>query len=426
LETDNSHNREWEAPDGRIYDVYDFPYMMDDTPMILEVGIDITNIKQAQKNLARMNEYNRGLIEINMDALMTVKKSGKISDVNETAITVTNLTRDELIGTDFLDLFTDKEKASKGFDIVFKEGSIRDYELDLINHLGQVIPVTFNAIVFRNEEGEFTEFFASLRDQTEFKRKEKELNQLNKDLGNLIAEDSIMRDQLVQSEKLAALGRMLATITHEINNSLQTIKNSLYLIQADIDPQEQNYEYLEIATTETKRIARLVGQLKEIYRPPTLGTDASFNLISVVSEVRGLLAGQLEEGKVKWVMDPPPDGQWVTIGDKDQIKQVFINICTNGIEAMQPDGGQLELVFVQGNAESYEIGVLVRDTGPGISVEYLNRMFEPFQTTKATGAGLGLAISYEIIQRHHGRLTARNYDQGAEFAVWLPSTSSSK
>jgi len=134
----------------------------------------------------------------------------------------------------------------------------------------------------------------------------------------------------------------------------------------------------------------------------------------------------LEEGKVKWVMDPPPDGQWVTIGDKDQIKQVFINICTNGIEAMQPDGGQLELVFVQGNPESYEIGVLVRDTGPGISVEYLKRMFEPFQTTKAKGAGLGLAISYEIIQRHHGRLTAQNYDQGAEFAVWLPSTSSSK
>ena len=426
LETKTSHCWEWEAPDGRIYDVYDFPYMMDDTPMILEVGIDITNIKQAQKNLVRMNEYNRGLIEINMDALMTVKKSGKISDVNETAITVTNLTRDELIGTDFLDLFTDKEKASKGFDIVFKEGSIRDYELDLINHLGQITPVTFNAIVFRNEEGEFTEFFASLRDQTEFKRKGKELNQLNKDLGNLIAEDSIMRDQLVQSEKLAALGRMLATITHEINNPLQTIKNSLYLIQADIDPQEQNYEYLEIATTETKRIARLVGQLKEIYRPPTLGTDASFNLISVVSEVRGLLAGQLEEGKVKWVMDPPPDGQWVTIGDKDQIKQVFINICTNGIEAMQPDGGQLELVFVQGNPESYEIGVLVRDTGPGISVEYLKRMFEPFQTTKAKGAGLGLAISYEIIQRHHGRLTAQNYDQGAEFAVWLPSTSSSK
>jgi two-component system sensor histidine kinase AtoS len=88
---------------------------------------------------------------------------------------------------------------------------------------------------------------------------------------------------------------------------------------------------------------------------------------------------------------------------------------------MQPEGGRLELIFMQGSPESPEVGVLVRDTGPGISTEYFDRMFEPFQTTKPKGAGLGLAISYEIIQRHHGRLSARNYEQGAEFAVWLPS-----
>jgi PAS domain S-box-containing protein len=357
---------------------------------------------------------------------MTVKKSGKISDVNETAISVTNLKRDELIGTDFLDLFTDKEKASKGFTTVFEEGSVRDFELELVNRLGHVTPVTFNAIVFKNEKGEFTEFFASVRDQTEFKRKEEELKRLNRDLENLIAEGLIMHDQLVQSEKLAALGRMLASITHEINNPLQTIKNSLYLIQADIDPHEQVYEYLEIASAETKRIANLVGQLREIYRPSTSGTEVSFNLISVVTEVQGLLHGQLEMGKVEWVMNPPADGQWNVKGNKDQIKQVFLNICTNGIEAMQPEGGRLELVFVEGNPDSNEVGVLVRDTGPGISETYLKRMFEPFQTTKPKGAGLGLAISYEIIKRHQGRLSVRNYDQGAEFGVWLPLISSQK
>ena len=90
---------------------------------------------------------------------------------------------------------------------------------------------------------------------------------------------------------------------------------------------------------------------------------------------------------------------------------------------MQPQGGRLELIFTQGSPESKEIGVLVRDTGPGISTDYLDRMFEPFQTTKPKGAGLGLAISYEIIQRHKGRLTARNYEGGAEFGVWLPATS---
>lgn len=422
-ENQESHHWEWEGPNGKIYDVHDFLYDLDDTTMILEVGIDITKIKQAQKNLIQMNRYNRGLIEINLDALMTVKRSGKISDVNETAITVTNLKRDELIGKDFLDLFTDKAEALNAFNTVFEKGSVRDFELEIINRFGQVTPVTFNAIVFRNDEEEFSEFFASLRDQTEFKRKEAELKKLNQDLEALIAEDLLVHDQLVQAEKLAALGRMLASITHEINNPLQTIRNSLYLLQVDMDPNDQDWEYLEIASAETKRISNLVAELREIYRPPVIPTGTVVNLVDVVNEVHSLIRNELDKGYVEWVVDPISSNGWDTTGNPDQIKQVIINLCINAIEAMQPQGGKLELIFTQGSPESKEIGVLVRDTGPGISTDYLDRLFEPFQTTKTKGAGLGLAISYEIIQRHKGRLTARNYEGGAEFGVWLPTTS---
>ncbi len=422
-ENQESHHWEWEGPNGKIYDVHDFLYDLDDTTMILEVGIDITKIKQAQKNLIQMNRYNRGLIEINLDALMTVKRSGKISDVNETAITVTNLKRDELIGKDFLDLFTDKAEALNAFNTVFEKGSVRDFELEIINRFGQVTPVTFNAIVFRNEEEEFSEFFASLRDQTEFKRKEEELKKLNQDLEALIAEDLLVHDQLVQAEKLAALGRMLASITHEINNPLQTIRNSLYLLQVDTDPNDQDWEYLEIASAETKRISNLVAELREIYRPPAIPTGTVVNLVNVVNEVHSLIRNELDKGNVEWVVDPIGSSGWDTTGNPDQIKQVFINLCINAIEAMQPRGGRLELSFTHGSPESKEIGVLVRDTGPGISTDYLDRLFEPFQTTKTKGAGLGLAISYEIIQRHKGRLTACNYEGGAEFGVWLPTTS---
>ena len=422
-ENQESHHWEWEGPNGKIYDVHDFLYDLDDTTMILEVGIDITKIKQAQKNLIQMNRYNRGLIEINLDALMTVKRSGKISDVNETAITVTNLKRDELIGKDFLDLFTDKAEALNAFNTVFEKGSVRDFELEIINRFGQVTPVTFNAIVFRNDEEEFSEFFASLRDQTEFKRKEEELKKLNQDLEALIAEDLLVHDQLVQAEKLAALGRMLASITHEINNPLQTIRNSLYLLQVDTDPNDQDWEYLEIASAETKRISNLVAELREIYRPPAIPTGTVVNLVNVVNEVHSLIRNELDKGNVEWVVDPIGSSGWDTTGNPDQIKQVFINLCINAIEAMQPQGGRLELSFTHGSPESKEIGVLVRDTGPGISTDYLDRLFEPFQTTKTKGAGLGLAISYEIIQRHKGRLTAHNYEGGAEFGVWLPTTS---
>ena len=423
FESQEAHNWEWDGPDGKIYDVHDYLYDLDDTTMILEVGIDITKIKQAQKQLVQMNRYNRGLIEMNLDALMTVKKSGKISDVNETAIAVTKLKRDELIGKEFLDLFTDKNEALKAFNIVFEDGSVRDFELDLINLFGQVTPVTLNAIVFKNEEGVFTDFFASLRDQTEFKRRAEELKRLNQDLENLIAEDLRMHAQLVQAEKLAALGRMLASITHEINNPLQTITNSLYLVEADTEPENPAMEYLQIASTETNRISNLVAQLREIYRPPNTPSGAVFNLVNVVNEVHSLLRAELDKGNVEWVLEPPTSGFWETSGERDQIKQVLINICINAIEAMQPQGGRLELIFTQGSPESNEIGVLIRDTGPGISTFYLERMFEPFQTTKPKGGGLGLAISYEIMQRHKGQLSARNYDGGAEFAIWLPARS---
>ncbi len=425
LEDQNSHHWEWEGPDGRIYDVHDFQYKVGETTMILEVGIDITKIKQAQRHLDQLNRYNRSLIETNMDALMTVTRSGKIADVNNAAGIITGLAREELIGTDFLRLFADEMEALTAFEIVQENGSLRDFDLEIKHCDGYVTPVTFNATVFKNEAGDTTEVFASIRDQSEFKRKENELKRLNQDLEALIVEDQIVHDQLVQAEKLAALGRMLASITHEINNPLQTIKNSLYLLQADTDPNDQDWQYLEIASGETKRISNLVAQLREIYRPTRMAPSTSFDLLATIKEVQGLLRSQSEKGHVEWYLEAPTNDQRYVVGDKDQIKQVFINICNNAIEAMQPTGGRLEVTFSQSGAETPEKGVIIRDTGPGISDEYLERMFEPFQTTKTKGVGLGLAISYEIIQRHEGRLTARNYGNGAEFAVWLRSATKS-
>ena len=421
LKTQGSHHWEWTGPDGRIYDVHDFPYKTDDTTMILEVGIDITQIKQAEQHLDQLNRYNRSLIEIQTDALMTVSRDGKIADVNLAAGFITGLGREDLIGADFLELFSDRNEAAKAFNLVQENGGVRDFELEIKHRDGNVTPVTFNATVFENEAGDTTEVFASIRDLTEFKRKEKDLKRLNQDLEALIAEDLLVQNQLVQAEKMAALGRMLASITHEINNPLQTIKNSLYLLQLDSDRNHPDWQYLEIASSETNRISNLVAQLREIYRPTKIPSTESFDLLALTKEVQELLRGQSEKGRVEWSVRVPTKDIWNVHGEKDQIKQVFINICNNAIEAMQPDGGRLEVIFSQNDQENPEIGVLVRDTGPGISGNYLVRMFEPFQTTKTNGMGLGMAISYEIVQRHNGRLTARNYGDGAEFAVWLPS-----
>jgi PAS domain S-box-containing protein len=233
-----------------------------------------------------------------------------------------------------------------------------------------------------------------------------------------------MHDQLVQSEKFAVVGRLLASITHEINNPLQTIKNCLYLSQADSQPGTPVYDALTIATTETNRLSNLVAQLREIYRPPTLGSSKLVSLPTLVDEVKVLLGSYLQEKHVQWQVTSPQADLFSTLkveGVPDQLKQVFLNICMNAIDAMEARGGSLMIDFSV-NAQANQAGVCFRDTGPGLPPEVKAKLFEPFITTKEKGLGLGLTICYDIIQKHNGHIEVESEpDNGAAFTVWLPA-----
>jgi signal transduction histidine kinase len=230
-------------------------------------------------------------------------------------------------------------------------------------------------------------------------------------------------EQLVQVEKFAAVGRLLASITHEINNPLQTIKNCLYLSQLDVQPGTQVYESLAIATTETNRLSNLVAQLREIYRPPTRGLSKPVSLSSLVDEVQVLLVSYLQEKHVSWEVTPPEaDFSLMKVeGVADQLKQVFLNICLNAIDAMESKGGIIHIDFTV-SPQVDQVGVCFRDTGPGLPPEVKAKLFEPFTTTKEKGLGLGLAICYDIIQKHNGHIEVESEaGKGAEFTIWLPA-----
>lgn len=230
-------------------------------------------------------------------------------------------------------------------------------------------------------------------------------------------------DQLVQAEKFAAVGRLLASITHEINNPLQTIKNCLYLSQMDTTPGTPAYDALAMATTETNRLSNLVAQLREIYRPPAHGQSRPVHVPALLGEVKTLLAGYLQEKNVIWEMVPRGTGFFkglVIEAVPDQLKQVFLNICINAIDAMEPDGGKITISFTR-SAEDDKLGICIRDTGPGLTQEVKEKLFEPFTTTKEKGLGLGLAICYDIIQKHNGSIDVESTPgEGAAFILWLP------
>ncbi len=362
----------------------------------IAVKQDVSKRKQAEEELRLANAYNRSLIEASLDPLVTITPEGKIGDVNKATEKVTGYTRTELIGTDFHSYFNDPEKARLGYQKVFETGTVRDYALEIRNKNGSITPVLYNASVYRDEAGEVLGVFAVARDITDRKQFE---------------------TQLVQAEKHAVIGRMVGSITHEINNPLQTIKNCLYLIQQDVTPDNPIQEPLEMAASETLRITNLVGQLRELYRPKAGSQKASHEILDILEEAHSLLIPHLNNAKVQW--QPLTGLQRCYINCvRDQILEVFLNISMNAIEAMHAHGGTL---FVNMDVTEDHTAVIFRDTGPGIPNEMMEHLFEPFMTTKASGLGLGLSITYGIVQRHGGQIQVDNQPgHGASFSILLP------
>jgi PAS domain S-box-containing protein len=189
LKTNRPHHWEWTGPDGRNYDIFDFPFTdSDGSTLIMETGIDITERKRAEEALRAAGAYNRSLIEASLDPLVTIGPDGKITDVNEATVSVTGVSREQLIGTDFSNYFTEPEKARDGYQHVFDRGFVKDYPLTIRHRDGQLTDVLYNASVYKDIDGNVLGVFAAARDITERKRAEIELEKYREHLEALVLE----------------------------------------------------------------------------------------------------------------------------------------------------------------------------------------------------------------------------------------------
>ncbi len=223
--------------------------------------------------------------------------------------------------------------------------------------------------------------------------------------------------QLVQAEKMAAIGRLAASIAHEINNPLQSIHNSMHLSLHKRLSEAKRFEYLEMAQSEVRRLIEIVQRMLDFYRP-SRGGRVTANINEIAENVLALAHKRLQHGQVevKTDLDPNLPPAYVV---PDQIIQVFLNIVINAIEAM-PEGGVLRLETAPSEDGEWVV-IRFHDTGIGMSAEQISNLFEPFYTTKADGTGLGLAISYGIVERHGGAiLVSSQPGQGTTFSVKLP------
>jgi len=241
---------------------------------------------------------------------------------------------------------------------------------------------------------------------------------LYSNLQTALQQEQTVRSQLVQSERLALVGRLLASVSHELNNPLQAIQNALFLLKDEEDLSPQGKQDLDVILSEAERMASLIERLRSAYRPGRVKDFRPVELNGLIEDVHTLISTLLRQKQVAFEFHPEPDLPPIS-GMSDQMRQVVLNLFLNAIEVMQT-GGRL-FVWTQNLPQQNEVLLSVKDTGPGIDPELLPKIFDAFITDKQTGTGLGLTITRDIIEQHFGRIEAKNDPAGgAIFNVWLP------
>ena len=229
------------------------------------------------------------------------------------------------------------------------------------------------------------------------------------------------REVLYQTEKLSALGRLVAGVAHEMNNPLGIISSRIELMLGEAEGQAfpaQHLEDLRVIHRNVLRVAGVAQALRSFARQST-GERRPVDLNTVVAETLLLVGKPMSTDNVRitTLLDQPLPS---LLGDANALQQVLLNLLTNAREALT-GGGEISIQTGRDPSRSGRVRLIVTDTGPGIPPEHLPHLFEPFYTTKPSGTGLGLAVSYGIVQNHLGTIDVHSVaGQGATFTLSFP------
>ncbi len=274
-------------------------------------------------------------------------------------------------------------------------------------------------VTTHDEIGHLAECFNRMT--RELERSARELREWAANLESKVEERTAqvkaMQGHLIQTEKLAAIGKLAAGVAHEINNPLTGILTNSSLMLDDFPQGDSRREDLQLIVDETLRCRKIVKGLLDFARQ-TKPQKQAVDLNGVVEDVLSLVRNQAIFRSINLHTDL--DARLPTVmADHDQMRQVVLNIVINAAEAM-PNGGELRVASRLDGGRDVQLAI--GDTGPGISQEVMGRLFEPFFTTKKTGTGLGLAIAYGIVERHKGKIDIDSAPgRGTTITVRIPA-----
>jgi PAS domain S-box-containing protein len=390
---------------GRIMDVlYNAAVYKDDKDKVLGVfaaARDVTVQRQA-------SQYARSLIEASLDPLVTISAQGKITDVNEASVEATGVARERLIGTDFSSYFTEQDKAREGYQRVFSEGFVRDYALAIRHVSDRVTDVLYNASVYKDEKGRVLGVFAAARDVTERKRFEQSLQEANR----------------MKSE-------FLANMSHELRTPLNGIVGfTEFLVDQKPGPlNPKQKEYLSDVLNSARHLLQLINDVLDLAKVEAGKMELHPEVFAVgkaIEEVTAVIKGIANKKHILLGVEIG-EGLDEVLLDQHKFKQVLYNLLSNAVK-FTDEGGKVEILARRFGAGRFE--VQVRDTGIGIRMEDISRLFTEFEQLDAgtarrfEGTGLGLALTKKIIEFQGGHISVESEpSKGSVFSVVLPMTS---
>jgi len=417
-----------------IFEVHGFPIFDDEGDVIqmIEYSMDITDKKEAEKELWRTKGHLDNLIESSLDCIMVSDRKGYITRINKYFLELLNYREEQVLGKhvmeftpmieggtfesstgEFLQIAKEYvDNANTMISMLLERGKVTNWETYYFRNDKKVVPVEQNIVILTDSLGNRTGAVAIIRDITERKKMEK---------------------QLLQSEKLRSLGELAGGVAHDFNNVLAAIIGRAQLLKIHmksppgIEDQRKSTHDLKKSVEVIERAARdgaeTVRRIQEFARRRE--DDKHFTQV----DINMLIEDALEFTQAKWKDGAELKGIKITIkkefspvptisGSAAELREVFTNLINNALDAM-PQGGT---ITTKTCTEGSHISIKVEDTGYGIPKPVMNRIFDPFFTTKGVqSTGLGMSVSYGIINRHQGAITVDSVEgQGTTFLITLP------
>jgi PAS domain S-box-containing protein len=383
-------------------------------------------------SLKLASQYSLSLIEASRDPLFTISLDGKIMDTNQASVRVTDVSKEDLIGSDFINYFTEPELAKKGYEEVFSKGFVVDYPLVLID--GNLTSVLFNGSVYKDVDGNVIGAVVVARDITELKKAENELIEAKAfaELATKMAEEALIKAEgatRIAVDSVKAKQQFLSNMSHEIRTPMNAIIGfTKVVLKTELTSKQR--EYLQAIKTSGDALIVLINDILDLAKVDSGKMSfekTPFKMSKSIAAMIHLFDIKSQEKNVSLIKEYDESIPEIVIGDPVRLHQIILNLVSNAVKFTIQGKIIVSVKLIQETEDDVIIEFAVSDTGIGIIEAKIESIFENFQQASSGtsriygGTGLGLAIVKQLVEGQGGTIKVKSViNEGSTFSFRLP------